>query len=129
MRAAVTALAPMPVVVPLLVEATSEDAPPRRAASHYLWAMLLARIYETLPLVCPNCQSPMRIIAFIVDAGTVRKILDHLGETAQPPRIAPARGPPLWEAAMARERAGNDHGWDMSAQPVPEFEFDQRIVW
>jgi hypothetical protein len=91
--------------------------------------MLLARIYETLPLVCPICQAQMRIIAFITDAGTVRKILDHLGESAQPPRIAPARGPPLWEAAMAQERAGNDPQWDMSAQPVPEFEFDQRIAW
>ena len=63
MRAAVTALAPMPVIVPLPVEASSEETPPRRAASHYLWAMLLARIYETLPLVCPVCQTQMRIIA------------------------------------------------------------------
>ena len=57
------------------------------------------------------------------------KILDHIGESAQPPTIAPARGPPLWEAAMAFGQAGNDPGWDMSAQPVPEFEFDQRIAW
>jgi hypothetical protein len=91
--------------------------------------MLLARIYETLPLVCPVCQSPMRIIAFIVDAGTVRKILDHLGESTQPPRIAPARGPPLWEAAMASEHTGNDSQWDSAAQPEPVFEFDQRVVW
>ena len=130
MRGAVTALAPMPVIVPQPVAAVdSEDPPPRRDASHYLWAMLLARIYEALPLVCPICQGQMRIIAFITDAGTVRKILDHIGESAQPPRIAPARGPPMWEAAMASEQAGNDPEWDMSAQPVPEFEFDQRIAW
>ena len=121
MRAAVTALAPMPVIVPLAVAtASSEKTPPHRAASHYLWAMLLARIYETLPLICPICQTQMRIIAFIDDAGTVRKILDHLGESAPPPRIAPARGPPLWEAAMASGQAGNDPEWDMSAQPVPD---------
>ena len=47
--------------------------------------MLLARIYETLPLVCPICQAQMRIIAFIDDADTVRKILDHIGEPALPP--------------------------------------------
>jgi hypothetical protein len=130
MRAAVTASAPMPVIVPLAVAAAnSEETPPRCAASHYLWAMLLARIYETLPLICPICQTQMRIIAFIIDASTVRKILDHIGESAQPPRIAPARGPPLWEAAMASGQAGNDPEWDMSAQPVPEFEFDQRIAW
>ena len=76
--------------------------------------MLLARIYEALPLSCPICHSQMRIIAFINDAGIVKKILDHIGESTQPPRIAPARGPPLW---------------DPSAQPAPEVEFDQRIAW
>jgi hypothetical protein len=81
------------------------------------------------PLVCPICQAQMRIIAFIIDASTVRKILEHIGESAQPPRIAPARGPPLWEAAMASEQAGNDPEWDSSIQPEPAFEFDQRIAW
>jgi hypothetical protein len=28
--------------------------------------MLLARIYEAFPLVCPICHAQMRIIAFIV---------------------------------------------------------------
>jgi hypothetical protein len=119
----------MPVVVPQPVAASEADAPPQRAASHYLWAMLLARIYETLPLVCPNCHAPMRIIAFITEAGTVRKILDHLGEPTQSPKIAPARGPPLWVAAMASERADKNTAWDMSAQPAPEIEFDQSIAW
>lgn len=94
-----------------------------------LWAMLLARIYEAFPLACPICHAQMRIIAFIDDASTVREILDHIGESAQPPRIAPARGPPLWEAARASEQACNDPQWDMAAQPAPEFEFDQRIAW
>ena len=89
--------------------------------------MLLARIYEALPLSCPICHSQMRIIAFINDASTVTKILDHIGESTQPPRIAPARGPPLWEAAA--EQAGNYPQWDLSAHPAPEIEFDQRIAW
>jgi hypothetical protein len=33
----------------------------RRAS--YLWAMLIARIYEALPLLCPRCGSPMKITA------------------------------------------------------------------
>ena len=129
MRAAVTALAAVPVIAPPPVAAVNSGDPPRRAASHYLWAMLLARIYETFPLVCPICRGQMRIIAFITDASTVRKILDHIGESTQPPRIALARGPPLWEDARASEQAGNDPQWDMSVQPIPEFEFDQRIAW
>ena len=91
--------------------------------------MLLARIYEALPLSCPICHSQMRIIAFINDAGTVGKILNHIGESTQPPRIAPARGPPLWEAAAPAEQAENDPQWDWSARPVPGIEFDQRIAW
>ena len=59
---------------------------------------------------------------------TVRKILRHLGEPAQPPRISTARGPPLWEAATATEQAGNDPQWDSSTQPEPVFEFDQCIA-
>lgn len=77
------------------------------------------RYLESL-LICSICHAQMRIIAFIDDASTVRKILDHIGESAQSPRIAPARGPPLWEAAMAHRQAGNDPQWDMVARPVPE---------
>jgi hypothetical protein len=128
LRAAVTALAPVQVIAPA-ASANTEDETRYRAASRYLWAMLLARIYEAFPLACPICHAQMRIIAFIDDASTVRKILDHIGESAQPPRIAPARGPPLWEAAMASEQACNDPQWDMSVQHVPEFEFDQSVAW
>ena len=127
LRAAVTALAPA-AVPPAPTIATHEE-PRHRAVARYLWAMLLARIYEAFPLQCPICHTVMRIIAFVNDASTVKKILDHIGESTQPPRIAPARGPPLWEAAAAAEQAENDPQWDSSAQSTPEIEFDQRIAW
>jgi len=38
----------------------------RRKASR-LWAVLVARIFETLPLFCTGCGAPMRMIAFITD--------------------------------------------------------------
>ncbi len=130
LRAAVIALAQVGVIAPPLplTDATGTEEKPRRAVSHYLWAMLLARIYEAFPLSCPICQDQMRIIAFINEAGDVRKILDHIGESAQPPRIAPAHGPPLWELVEASARAGNDTKWD-TAEPAPEIEFDQRVAW
>jgi hypothetical protein len=84
--------------------------------------MLLARIYEVFPLTCPKCGGTMRIIAFIDDPTEVKKILTHLGEPASAPLLAPARGPPLWEAALLS-------GADPFAQPMPAFEFDQRIAW
>jgi len=91
--------------------------------------MQLACIYVAFPLACPICHAKMRIIAFINDAGIVGKILDHIGESTQPPRIAPARGPPLWEGAAASEHSPNDPRWDSSAQPEAQIEFDQRITW
>jgi hypothetical protein len=70
----------------------------------------------------------MRIIAFITDAATVRDLLAHLDEPTAPPRIAPARGPPLWEAADA-ECVDPGRPGAPSAQPEPAYEFDQRIAW
>ena len=130
MRAAVIAMAPVVVIAPPLspTDSAGTEEKPRRAVSQYLWAMLLARIYEAFPLSCPICHAQMRIIAFINEAGDVRKILDHIGESSQPPRIAPARGPPLWELAAASARAGNDPEWD-TAEPAPEIEFDQSVAW
>ena len=87
--------------------------------------MLLAHIYEVFPLVCPRCGTEMRIIAFITDGPTVRDILVHLGEPTAPPRIAPARGPPPWEAADAEP----DPAADTLLQPAPAFELDQRVAW
>jgi len=65
---------------------------PRRAS--YLWAMLIARIYEALPLLCPRCGHSMKIIAFITEPQSVRRILRHLGEPTEPPPLQPARAPP-----------------------------------
>ena len=66
----------------------------------------------------------MRISAFITEATAVRQILAHLGEPISPPRLAPARGPPLWEMPDAwKDR------FDPQAQPILDYEFDQRIAW
>ena len=69
----------------------------------------------------------MRIIAFINDASTVPRVLDHLGEATRPPRIAAARGPPPREVATAA--ASNDLAWDHTFPPAPVVEFDQRMTW
>ena len=69
----------------------------------------------------------MKIIAFIafIDEGeAIREIFTHVGEPDDPPRIAPARDPPLWEAAGQ----GGDAD-ALLAQPMPEYEFDQRVSW
>ena len=113
-----------------------EPAPPKRSPAHYLWAVLIARIYEVFPLLCPLCGGQMRLIAFITEGTQIRKILDHIGVDSEPPHISPARGPPLWEDcddAQMGEGAQTEPDWatdwDGAAQPAPDFEVDQRVNW
>ena len=63
-----------PGVVPLghAMRPTPESAPPKRSPAHYLWAVLIARIYEVFPLLCPKCGGQMRLIAFITHSADIR---------------------------------------------------------
>lgn len=111
---------------------TPELVPPKRAKAHYLWAVLIARIYEVFPLLCPLCGGQMRLIAFITCSADIRQILGHIGVESEPPKISPARGPPLWDDcgdAQVGEDAQIDPDWDLAAQPPPDYEVDQRINW
>ena len=83
------------------VQSQPELVPLKRSPAHYLWAVLIARIYEVFPLLCPMCGGQMRLIAFITEGAQIRKILEHIGEAREPPHISPARGPPLWESRDA----------------------------
>jgi hypothetical protein len=101
--------------------------------AHYLWAVLIARIYEVFPLLCPLCGGQMRIIAFITDSADIRQILECIGAETEPPRITPARGPPLWDEYDAQAAEGvepvPDWDGDEAAQAAPDFEVDQRVSW
>ena len=77
----------------------------------------MTEIVRAVPL-----QSLM-IIAFITEGAVIRGILCHMGEPTSPPRLMPARGPPLWEM----QDSGSD-AIDPQAQPVRDYEFDQRIA-
>ncbi len=86
---------------------------------HILWAVLIARIYEVFPLLCPCCGGQMRVIAFITDSADIRQILEHIGAETEPPRITPARGPPLWDDCDRRAGEG--------FEPAPEWDEDQTL--
>ena len=87
---------------------TGEEGPRRTNAR---WAMLIARIYEAMPLLCPRCGSPMAIISFITDPDVVTRILDHLGEPTSAPEPAPARSPPQLDLIWEVDAAEGD--WDI----------------
>ena len=83
--------------------------------AHCLWAVLIARIYEVFPLLCPMCGGQMRLIAFITEGAQIRRVLEHIGVASEPPRIAPARGPPLWQDCDAQVGEGVqfEPHWDL----------------
>ena len=103
----------------------SIDAEPARPTNpaRVRWAVLLARIYEVLPLLCPACGGPMRVVSFITDPPVVIAILHHLELPHTPPPISPARGPPQGDFLLDQTAA-----FDPSeAEPVPDFVFDQSL--
>ena len=98
--------------------AAPEDGAPRRLnrAAAKCWAMLLARIYECLPLQCTNCGQPMRIIAFVLDPPVIERILRHVGQPPEPPAILPARSPPQGEFVFDQDGGSDD--WPEMDQSV-----------
>ncbi len=94
-----------------------QPEPPKRSPAHYLWTVLIAR--------------GLRPCGTDHNYAQIKKILDHIGVDSELPRIAPARGPPMWEDCDAQMGEGVEvePDWDLAAQPAPAFDADQRVNW
>jgi hypothetical protein len=58
---------------------------------------------QGLPAAVPHVwRADANSITFITHSAASRQILDHIGVESEPPNIAPARGPPLWEDCDAQ---------------------------
>ena len=62
------------------------------------WAKLLKRVFDLDLEHCPNCGGELKVIAAILEAPVIEKILPHLGLQARAPPRAPARGSQLQAA-------------------------------
>ncbi|MCP4256778.1 MAG: hypothetical protein GY774_04525 [Planctomycetes bacterium] len=65
------------------------DYHPKRIPSK-IWRECIEKVWEVDPLLCPYCNSKMKIICFITGEDIIYKILDHLGMWAE----KPSRDPP-----------------------------------
>jgi hypothetical protein len=64
------------------------------AASPYVdWASLLRRTFDVDVLACTHCGGRLRVLSVITEPAPVRRILEHLGVSADPIPIARARDP------------------------------------
>ncbi len=124
-RASVTAMAGLSLAHGAIEVQSSDDKEeePKRPPNRYLWAMLLARIYNLFPLICPECGAEMQVIAVIQDKPVINKILESVGEAIKPPTLSPARGPPSWDDY------NQDMPVDENGLTIPEYEFDQSAYW
>ena len=89
-----------------------------RSPSRIRWAVLIARIYEVLPLLCPACGGPVRIVSFITDPPVVIAILHHLEFPHTPPPISPARGPPRGDFLLDQTPAFDPSEAERTEGPV-----------
>ena len=71
-------------------------------------AMLLARIYDVFPLVCPQCGGSMRVLSVVTEIQSVEKILTHINEPIEVPVMTPARWPP--QAGFDFDQRVDDEG-------------------
>ena len=70
----------------------ASDSSPR--SGRLDWRTLLQRVYKIDVLTCRRCCGRLRVLAVIMAPQVVRRILEHLHLPADPPQLAPARGPP-----------------------------------
>ena len=100
----------------------SIDAEPARITNpaRIRWAVLLARIYEVLPLLCPACGGQMKILAFVTDPPVVTSCTSSCPtnlHSSPPPAAHPK------ETFWIRLRPSIP----TEAEPVPDFVFDQSL--
>jgi hypothetical protein len=79
------------------------DMNPKLRRQRMHWSRLLKRVFGIDVETCAACGGKMRIIAAIEDPKVIKKILSHLGLPTSPPKLWPARGPPLFELALENE--------------------------
>ena len=67
------------------------------------WASLIWRVFLKDVLECVRCKGRMEIVAALTSRAAIARVLGHLGLSADPPTLHPARPPPQIELPFADE--------------------------
>jgi len=73
----------------------------------------------------------LRTVAFTVFSANLHEILEHIGAESKAARIAPARGPPLWDVCGAQEMGTEvdaEPDWELANPSPPGCPDDQRTT-
>ena len=77
--------------------AISEDLTDYQKSCRKRWAVLIRKIYEVDPLICPQCGAMMKIVSAIEACIAIHKILSHLRLLHSPSRSPPPIITTPWE--------------------------------
>jgi Zn finger protein HypA/HybF involved in hydrogenase expression len=104
---------------------------PRRRPSRK-WRELIQKVWEADPLLCPNCQQEMRIIALIDEEKVIERILRHLGLWEEPVDVS--RGPPepileLFREETIIELCSDSAPWEEFPDPFPDYHSEPVFSW
>jgi Putative transposase/Transposase zinc-binding domain len=86
------------------LESSDDSAPPHVCSRYRPWSELLKRTFGIDVEQCERCGARMQLIALVVHAQSIARILQHLGEATEPPVRAPARGPPYFASRAVRRK-------------------------
>jgi len=95
------------------------DYEPRNIPSP-TWRECIKKIWEVDPLICPHCQTEMKIVSFITDYAVVRKILKHLDLWDISPPVEPTSS--LSGVGDEMVYVPCDDGWPIYEEPFVEVQ-------
>jgi hypothetical protein len=97
-----------PKTEPLAVRETDDDAADKpRGCRYRSWAELLHTLGIDA-LTCATCNGRMHVLSLVREPDQIRRFLRAMGEPTEPPKRAPARGPPYWASRALRVRTRAD---------------------
>ena len=94
LRARVVPVPPPTTSPPAHSPTPAQPPPPTSPRGRLPWAELLRRTFGLDLLTCHACGSARRVLAFISNLPTARRILHHLNLPSTPPHLPAAAGPP-----------------------------------
>ena len=74
--------------------ATNSERCAQRPPARIDWASLLWRVWGVDAMRCPGCGGRMKMIAALTERAAIVRILEHLGESTEVPRMRRARDGP-----------------------------------
>ena len=84
---------------------SNRGKPPTHRSGWRPWSDLMRRCFAIDVQKCPRCSGRMTLRAPLTEAPSIQRLLRHLGEPTEPPKLSSARSPPFYESRVLRRRS------------------------